>query len=376
MTTLTKRMAEDLTQYYQELGVKVRYLHSDIDTLERVEILRDLRRGVFDVLVGINLLREGLDLPEVSLVAILDADKEGFLRSAGSLIQTSGRAARNVNGRVIMYADTMTDSMRLRDQRDRAPPGDPGGLQRRARHHAAVDRPGHRRRDVERLRARLPDAGRDRSTATERFHNAGRAGRPPREARRPQMKQAAGEPGLRAGGVAPRRHQTVAQARAGPAAPPRGGLTRVLASSKTGSNTPSLEVQEYVRLVRAAIRRHVHAAASTTATSSSSSTQIGVGSLTVVLLTGFFTGAVLALQSGMTLDQFGARPVVGRLVSASMIKELGPVLTALMLTGRVGSGIAAELGSMVVDRADERAARARHRSDPQAGGAARAGRAR
>ncbi|MEQ1870114.1 MAG: excinuclease ABC subunit UvrB [Vicinamibacterales bacterium] len=112
VTTLTKRMAEDLTQYYQELGVKVRYLHSDIDTLERIEILRDLRRGMFDVLVGINLLREGLDLPEVSLVAILDADKEGFLRSAGALIQTSGRAARNVNGRVIMYADKQTASMR------------------------------------------------------------------------------------------------------------------------------------------------------------------------------------------------------------------------------------------------------------------------
>src|SRR5437870_2204756 len=111
VTTLTKRMAEDLTQYYQELGVRVRYLHSDIETLERIQILRDLRRGEFDVLVGINLLREGLDLPEVSLVAILDADKEGFLRSAGSLIQTSGRAARNVNGRVIMYADIMTNSM-------------------------------------------------------------------------------------------------------------------------------------------------------------------------------------------------------------------------------------------------------------------------
>jgi excinuclease ABC subunit B len=112
VTTLTKRMAEDLTQYYQELGVRVRYLHSEIETLERVQILRDLRRGEFDVLVGINLLREGLDLPEVSLVAILDADKEGFLRSAGSLIQTSGRAARNVNGRVIMYADHVTESMR------------------------------------------------------------------------------------------------------------------------------------------------------------------------------------------------------------------------------------------------------------------------
>ena len=112
VTTLTKRMAEDLTQFYQELGVRVRYLHSDVETLERVEILRDLRRGAFDVLIGINLLREGLDLPEVSLVAILDADKEGFLRSAGSLIQTAGRAARNVNGRVVMYADTETDSMR------------------------------------------------------------------------------------------------------------------------------------------------------------------------------------------------------------------------------------------------------------------------
>ena len=112
VTTLTKRMAEDLTEYYAELGVKVRYLHSDIDTLERIEILRDLRRGLFDVLVGINLLREGLDLPEVSLVGILDADKEGFLRSPRSLIQTIGRAARNVNGQVIMYGDRVTDAMR------------------------------------------------------------------------------------------------------------------------------------------------------------------------------------------------------------------------------------------------------------------------
>ncbi|MEE2791711.1 MAG: excinuclease ABC subunit UvrB [Acidobacteriota bacterium] len=111
VTTLTKRMAEDLTQFYQELGVRVRYLHSEIETLERVQILRDLRRGLFDVLVGINLLREGLDLPEVSLVAILDADKEGFLRSSGALIQTAGRAARNVNGRVFMYADVVTKSM-------------------------------------------------------------------------------------------------------------------------------------------------------------------------------------------------------------------------------------------------------------------------
>src|SRR5690554_2590164 len=111
ITTLTKRMAEDLTQYLTEVGLKVRYLHSDIDTLERIEILRELRQGVFHVLVGINLLREGLDLPEVSLVAILDADQEGFLRSPTSLIQTIGRAARNVNGKVIMYADRITDSM-------------------------------------------------------------------------------------------------------------------------------------------------------------------------------------------------------------------------------------------------------------------------
>ncbi len=111
ITTLTKRMAEDLTEYYSELGVSVRYLHSDINTLERVEILRDLRRGEFDVLVGINLLREGLDLPEVSLVGILDADKEGFLRSPRSLIQTIGRAARNARGEVIMYADRITDAM-------------------------------------------------------------------------------------------------------------------------------------------------------------------------------------------------------------------------------------------------------------------------
>lgn len=112
ITTLTKKMAEDLTDYLKEVGIKVRYLHSDIKTLERMEILRDLRLGVFDVLVGINLLREGLDLPEVSLVAILDADKEGYLRSERSLIQTIGRAARNVEGKVIMYADTITQSMK------------------------------------------------------------------------------------------------------------------------------------------------------------------------------------------------------------------------------------------------------------------------
>ena len=112
MTTLTKRMAEDLTDYMNDVGVRVKYLHSDIDTLERAEIIRDMRLDVFDVLMGINLLREGLDIPEISLVAILDADKEGFLRSETSLIQTIGRAARNVEGHVVMYADRMTDSMR------------------------------------------------------------------------------------------------------------------------------------------------------------------------------------------------------------------------------------------------------------------------
>jgi len=108
---LTKRMAEDLTEYYSDMGLKVQYLHSDIKTLERMDIIHDLRRGVFDVLIGINLLREGLDIPEVSLVAILDADKEGFLRSTRSLIQTCGRASRNVSGRVVMYADSVTRSM-------------------------------------------------------------------------------------------------------------------------------------------------------------------------------------------------------------------------------------------------------------------------
>jgi len=111
VTTLTKRMAEDLAEYYGEVGVKCRYMHSEIETLERVKILRDLRRGEFDVLIGINLLREGLDLPEVSLVAVLDADKEGFLRSSGSLIQTIGRCARNLNGRAVLYADNVTESM-------------------------------------------------------------------------------------------------------------------------------------------------------------------------------------------------------------------------------------------------------------------------
>ena len=137
VTTLTKRMAEDLTDYLLEIGFKVRYLHSEIDTLERIEILRDLRLGEFDVLVGINLLREGLDLPEVSLVAILDADKEGFLRGETSLIQTIGRAARNVRrqGHHVRRHDDRLHARRHR--RDEPPPGEADGLQRGARHHAA-----------------------------------------------------------------------------------------------------------------------------------------------------------------------------------------------------------------------------------------------
>ena len=148
VTTLTKKMAEDLTEYLAEAGVRARYLHSEIDTLERIRIVRALRLGEFDVLVGVNLLREGLDLPEVALVAILDADKEGFLRGTTSLIQTIGRAARNIDGRVIMYADNETEAMRTATGRDRPAARDPGGLQRGARHHAGDDRQGrlgHRR---------------------------------------------------------------------------------------------------------------------------------------------------------------------------------------------------------------------------------------
>ena len=150
VTTLTKRMAEDLTDYLVENGFRVRYLHSEIDTLERIQIVRDLRLGEFDVLVGINLLREGLDLPEVTLVAILDADKEGFLRGQTSLIQTIGRAARHVNGTVLMYADTMTAAMRTAHRRDRSAAQQAGGLQRGARHRAAQrGQGGHRHRPDE-----------------------------------------------------------------------------------------------------------------------------------------------------------------------------------------------------------------------------------
>ena len=158
ITTLTKKMAEDLTDYLKELGIKVQYLHSEVDTLERVAILRDLRLGVFDVLVGINLLREGIDLPEVTLVAILDADKEGFLRSAWSLIQMIGRAARNIGGEVIMYADRVTELMQVAiDETDRRR-AIQDGLQRRARHRADDHRQGHPRPEPAAARRRRVDA--------------------------------------------------------------------------------------------------------------------------------------------------------------------------------------------------------------------------
>ena len=167
VTTLTKRMAEDLTDYLTEHGVKVRYLHSDIDTLERIEIIRDLRLGVFDVLVGINLLREGLDIPECALVAILDADKEGFLRSQTSLIQTIGRAARNIDGRVILYADTMTRCLRAAIEETDRRRNKQRTWNEDARHHAAVGAQAHRQGAGERVRAglrhRRPGQGHRRS---------------------------------------------------------------------------------------------------------------------------------------------------------------------------------------------------------------------
>ena len=172
ITTLTKRMAEDLTDYLQEHGVRVRYLHADVETVERMEIIRDLRLGEFDVLVGINLLREGLDLPEVSLVAIFDADKEGFLRSEGSLIQTIGRAARNIRGKAILYADQITGSMRRAHRRDGSPPQQADRVQPRARDRAALD----------------PESGSGRDGRRARFAagrmKGGRAQRPGGETRR------------------------------------------------------------------------------------------------------------------------------------------------------------------------------------------------
>ena len=157
VTTLTKKMSEDLTDYLLESGVKARYLHSEVDTLDRIQIIRELRLGEYDVLVGVNLLREGLDLPEVSLVAILDADKEGFLRGKTALIQTIGRAARNMNGKVLMYADKMTEAIKGALDETNRRRADPARLQRGARDHAGVDPEGrlrHRRVPLARGAAR------------------------------------------------------------------------------------------------------------------------------------------------------------------------------------------------------------------------------
>ena len=205
ITTLTKRMAEDLTEFLSEHGVKVRYLHSDVDTVERVEIIRDLRTGTFDVLVGINLLREGLDLPEVSLVAILDADKEGFLRSERSLIQTIGRAARNINGTAILYADSVTDSMkRALDETNRRR-GRQEAFNADARHRPARRHQGSARDDRRRLRpvvATRGAQGRRRDCGIR--SDVGKAGLEGAQAAREADVRAREEPRVREGGAGAR----------------------------------------------------------------------------------------------------------------------------------------------------------------------------
>ena len=167
VTTLTKKMSEDLTDYLLESGVKARYLHSEIDTLERIQIIRELRLGEYDVLVGVNLLREGLDLPEVSLVAILDADKEGFLRGKTALLQTIGRAARNVNGTVLLYADKLTEAIQGALEETNRRRAAAARLQRGARHHAGDDRQG-RLRHRRAARARVADRSRAAAGAASR----------------------------------------------------------------------------------------------------------------------------------------------------------------------------------------------------------------
>ncbi len=222
VTVLTKRMAEDLTEYLHENGVRVRYMHSDIDTIERIEIIRDLRLGAFDVLVGINLLREGLDIPECALVAILDADKEGFLRSETSLVQTIGRAARNVDGKVVLYADHHHRLDGAGDGGDAAQAGEADRVQRGERHHARDDQarhPGH---------SGLGRGGRPRH----RRHRPGRRRdhrpQPPRHDRGPGKADEDGgrQPRIRGGGAAARRDQAPAGGRAGRRRRPAGAADR------------------------------------------------------------------------------------------------------------------------------------------------------
>ena len=203
VTTLTKKMAEDLTAYLLEYGVKVRYLHSEIDTLERIQIVRDLRLGEYDVLVGVNLLREGLDLPEVSLVAILDADKEGFLRGETSLVQTIGRAARNVNGRVLMYADRETDAMRAAIGETDRRREDPTRLQRGARDHPG-DGPQRDLRDGRVPGDGGPGAAAPAPQAQRGLHQPGGAGADDRRPRGGDARRRR-RPPLRGGGPDPRR---------------------------------------------------------------------------------------------------------------------------------------------------------------------------
>ena len=214
VTVLTKKMAEDLTEYMHEQGLRVRYMHSDIDTLERIEIIRDLRLGAFDVLVGINLLREGLDIPECGLVAILDADKEGFLRSETSLIQTIGRAARNVDGRVILYADTITGSMeramaetnRRREKQD--------GLQHRERHHAGEHQEPDQGHPRQRLRARpVPVSTGGRRRFAEDAATSATTSRPPSRPGKPHARSRR-RPRIRGSRAAARRDQAPARDRA------------------------------------------------------------------------------------------------------------------------------------------------------------------
>ena len=230
ITVLTKRMAEDLTEYLHEQGIRVRYMHSDIDTIERIEIIRDLRLGAFDALVGINLLREGLDIPECALVAILDADKEGFLRSETSLVQTIGRAARNIDGRVILYADTITGSMERAMAETSRRREKQIGLQHRKRHHAGKRAQGHRRHPQQRLRAR-PRADRHRHRRRgrvrgRRHHRPQFPGRD-RRSRNPHAHRRR-RPRLRRSRAAARRDQTLTHDRVGGDRRPDGKISSTL----------------------------------------------------------------------------------------------------------------------------------------------------